>query len=110
MPFVAEPLTSSVRHHPSVAMNIEAAEATSILLCKINAALDAQLAAMQPHCEEAEYRQQRRLFGQVMAATFEILNPIYTEYPSLKPRQLGGSYDLSSSALAVSTANLVNGA
>jgi len=45
-----------------------------------------------------------------MAATFEILNPIYTEYPGLKPRQLGGSYDLSSSALAVSTANLVNGA
>ena len=91
-------------------MNIEAAEATSILLCKLNAALDAQLATIQPHCNEPEYRQQRRLFGKVMAATFDILNPIYAEYPGLKPKQLGGSYELSNSVLAVSTASLVSGA
>ena len=90
-------------------MNIEAAEATSILLCKLNAALDAQLATIQRHCDEAEYKQQRRLFGQVMAATFDILNPIYAEHPGLKPKQLGGGYELPNSVLAVSTASLVSG-
>jgi hypothetical protein len=45
-----------------------------------------------------------------MFALFDIMNPIYAEHPHLKPKQLGGAYDLPDSVLARSTAHLVSGA
>ena len=91
-------------------MNLSSAEATSILLLKVNAALDAQLARLQRDCEPAEFNEQRRLFGAAMAGLLDILNPIYRAFPALKPTQLGGSYVLPNTVLAQSVAQLVNGA
>ena len=91
-------------------MNLSAAEATSILLLKVNAALDAQLAHLQTQCASAEFSEQRRLFGAAMAGLLDILNPIYRMHPNLKPTQLGGSYVLPDTLLAQTVAQLVNGA
>jgi len=89
-------------------MNPNIAESTSILLVKVNAALDAQLANIQRQCQPEEFELQRRLFGATMAGLLDILNPIYREHPSLKPTQMGGSYVLPN--IAQSVAQLVNAA
>ena len=91
-------------------MDSSVAEATSVLLLKVNAALDSQLARLQTGCTPGEFNEQRRLFGSAMAALLDILNPIYRAHPSLKPTQLGGSYVLPSGLLEQSVARLVNGA
>jgi hypothetical protein len=91
-------------------VNSLAAESTSILLIKLNAALDAQLARIEPECSAAEFDQVRLRFGRAMGALLDVLNPIYQEHPRLKPQELGGSYELPPTALASSTAFLLNAA
>jgi hypothetical protein len=91
-------------------MNVQKAEATSILLLKLNAALNAQLANIQQDCEPEEFKQQRRLFGAAMAGLLDISNVIYYEHPNLKPTQLGGAYVLPNSVLSQSVAQLIDGA
>lgn len=91
-------------------MQIQAAESTSVLLCKLNAALDAQLASIQRDCGPSEFAQQRRLFGAAMAGLLDIANSPYREHPSLKPAQLGGPYVLPDSVLKQSIAQLIGAA
>lgn len=88
-------------------MNLQTAESTSILVCKLNAALDTQLANIQQGCEPDELKQQRRLFATAMAGLLNIANSIYHEHPSLKPTQMGGTYVLPYSVLAQSVAQLL---
>ena len=91
-------------------MDVQTAEATSILLLKVSAVLDAQLANIQQSCEPDEFKQQRRLFGASMAGLLDIVNSIYQEHPRLKPIQLGGTYELPNAVLAQSVSQLVDGA
>lgn len=91
-------------------MNLQAAESTSVLVCKLNAALDTQLASIQEGCEPDEFKRQRRLFGMAMAGLLDIANAIYREHPSLKPTQMGGPYVLPYSVLAQSVARLLGDA
>jgi len=91
-------------------MNLSTAQATSVLLIKVNSALDAQLAHLQAECTPAEFNEQRRLFGAAMASLLDIVNPIYSAHPGLKPTQLGGTFVLPDSVIAQSVALLVNGA
>ncbi|WP_329742933.1 hypothetical protein [Dyella sp. A6] len=87
-------------------MDLKAAESTSVLVCKITAALDAQLASIREGCEPDEFRRQRRLFATAMAGLLEIANTIHGEHPDLKPVQMGGSYVLPWSVIERSVAQL----
>lgn len=73
-------------------MSPDDAESTSLLLVRMNAALDAQLHRLQGACEPQEFAEQRRLFGGAMSALLDIVNPIYRAHPQLKPVQMGGSF------------------
>jgi hypothetical protein len=76
-------------------MNKAVAEQTSLLLLKVTAQLDAQLAKLQSQCSDDEFQQYRRGFGYVLGYMLtEIMNPIYAEHPELKPEQLGGTYQV----------------
>jgi len=69
------------------------AEQTSLLMLKVSAQLDAQLATLKAQCSDEEFQQYRRGFGYVLGYMLtEIMNPIYLEHPDLKPEQLGGTY------------------
>jgi hypothetical protein len=84
------------------------AEETSLLLLKLNAALDAQLARIQRKCGEGELDRQRLLFGTAMAGLLDIANTIYSDHPDLKPMEMGGPYATPVSALEEAVAFLVN--
>jgi len=68
------------------------AESTSLLILRLNAALDAHLGQLQASCEAGEFVEQRRLFGKAMSALLDIANPLYRAHPHLKPVQLGGPF------------------
>lgn len=89
-------------------MNPQLAESTSILVCKLNAALDMQWANIQQYCDPDELKQQRRLFATAMAGLLDIANTVYREHPDLKPTQMGGTYVLPYSVLAQSVARLLD--
>jgi len=88
-------------------MNLHIAEETSLLLMKLNAVLNAQLARIQVQCGEGELDRQRLLFGTAMAGLLDIANIIYADHPDLKPVEIGGSYVIPVSALEEATAFLV---
>jgi len=67
-------------------MNSRIAESTSILLVKVNAALDAQLANIQRQCQPEEFELQRRLFGATMARLLDILNQFIVSIRASNPR------------------------
>ena len=75
-------------------MKSELAEETSVLLLTLNSALNQQLEKIRESCSEEEFKFQRRGFGCAMASLLDILNPIYTDNPELKPVELGGTYRL----------------
>ena len=78
---------------PNNAMNKTVAEETSLSLLKASADLNALLARLRDQCSEEEFQRYRRGFGYVLGYMLtEILNPLYAEYPELKPEQLGGTY------------------
>ncbi|MBD8874157.1 hypothetical protein [Rhodanobacter sp. DHB23] len=91
-------------------MNLQSAESTSVLACKLSAALDAQLASIRHDCAPEEFKRQRRLFGAAMAGLLDIANAIYREHPGLKPTQMGGPYVLPDPVLAQSVARLLRDA
>lgn len=80
-------------------MDIRNAEATSQLLVSVNAALDARLTDLLSGCTPVEAQVQRRLFGAAMASLLDIANALYQEHPSLKPVQMGGSYNVNSGVI-----------
>jgi hypothetical protein len=74
-------------------MNKTLAEQTSLLLLRVSAKLDAQLALLKTQCSDEEFQGYRRGFGYVLGYLFtEIMTPIYAEHPDLKPEHLGGTY------------------
>ncbi len=74
-------------------MNKTLAEETSLLLLRVSAKLDAQLAVLKTQCSDEEFQRYLRGFGYVLGYMFtEIMTPIYAEHPDLKPEQLGGTY------------------
>jgi hypothetical protein len=74
-------------------MNKTLAEQTSLLLLQVSAKLDAQLRILETQCAEEEFQVYLRGFGYVLGYMFtEIMTPIYTEHPELRPEQLGGPY------------------
>jgi hypothetical protein len=59
----------------------------SILDC--SAKLDKTIARVQLVAKEEEYSRYRRTIGQVMGIMLtDILNPIFEDYPDLKPKDL----------------------
>lgn len=69
------------------------AEETSLLAIRINAELNRHLIKLQSQLDTAEFHKYRRGFGEVMGALLtEVVNPIYSEHPNLKPTQMGGPY------------------
>jgi hypothetical protein len=76
------------------------AEETSLLAMRINADLNRNLLRLQSQLDAAEFSKYRRGFGQVMGALLtEIVNPIYSEHPDLKPAQMGGTYEVPQNVL-----------
>ncbi len=74
-------------------MQVALAEETSLLAIRINAELNRHLIKLQSQLEPTEFDKYRRGFAEVMGALLtEIVNPIYSEHPGLKPTQMGGSY------------------
>jgi hypothetical protein len=88
-------------------MNVHIAEETSLLLIKLNAALNAQLVRIQMKCGEDELDRQRFLFGAAMAGLLDIVNAIYSDHPDLKPVEMGGSYAIPASVREEAAAFLV---
>jgi hypothetical protein len=69
------------------------AEETSLLAIRINAELNRHLIKLQSQLDATEFQKYRRGFGEVMGALLiEVVNPIYSEHPNLKPTQMGGPY------------------
>jgi hypothetical protein len=76
------------------------AEETSLLAIRINADLNRHLLKLQSQLDVNEFDKYRRGFGQVMGALLtELVNPIYSEHPELKPVQMGGTYEVPSNVL-----------
>lgn len=76
-------------------MNRVMAERTSLLALKIGSELDEHLAQIKAECSIAEFEQYRLATGKVMGELlFGMMNPIYREHPDLKPKELGGPYDV----------------
>jgi hypothetical protein len=74
-------------------VQVALAEETSLLAIRISAELNRHLIKLKSQLEPSEFDRYRRGFGEVMGALLtEIVNPIYSEYPGLKPTQMGGSY------------------
>lgn len=55
--------------------------------------LDSYLNYLKQHLEAEEYSEVCQKFGKVMSETyFQILEPIWVEYPELLPEKMWGSY------------------
>jgi hypothetical protein len=70
-------------------MSRDAAKMIMDVITKNAVEQDAVLAQIRALCTEAEFSEYRRMIGKTMGAMlFEIINPIVTKYPDLKPTQL----------------------
>ncbi len=64
-----------------------------MLLIRTNANLDDSVAFVRDNCDEHELAWYRREVGKVMGAVFlDIEQRIWSEHPSLKPEEMGGSF------------------
>lgn len=69
--------------------NQEIAVEVSTLMLEIGAKLDESVARVQASCPQPEFERYRRAVGRVMGAMLlDIMNPLYTEHPALKPAGL----------------------
>lgn len=67
----------------------ETAAEISALMLGIGKKLDASLAAVRQSCPEPEFEAYRLAVGKIMGEILlEVLNPIYTTHPALKPQEL----------------------
>lgn len=94
----ARPLNTAL-DRSNLVMDSKLAEATSLLVLTLNAALNEQVTYIVARCDSAEAHTQRQLFGQAMAALLDIANTLYREHPGLLPQQLGGTYPVPPEAL-----------
>lgn len=78
-------------------MNKELAEKTSIIALQFGAKIDKHLAVIKDECDENEFKKYQQSVGKIMSLfLMDFMNPIYEEHPSLKPKQMGGTYEVSS--------------
>jgi len=61
----------------------------SELMLDIGKRLDASILVVMENCSPQEFNAYRTIVGHLMAdILLEILNPLYLQHPSLKPREL----------------------
>ncbi len=76
-------------------MDKKLAEEIGITALQIGAKLDAQLRKVMENSQEDDFKKYQKATGNVLAALLtEIMNPLYSEFPELKPKQMGGSYEV----------------
>ncbi|WP_444893707.1 hypothetical protein ACJJIE_04575 [Microbulbifer sp. TRSA001] len=76
-------------------MDIKLAEKTSLLALKLGAQIDSNLALIKTACSEEEFKAYQRATGRVMTELLVgFMNPIYEQHPSLKPKEMGGEYEV----------------
>ncbi|MBU2713179.1 hypothetical protein [Zooshikella harenae] len=76
-------------------MDRELAEKTSLLALKIGADMDRNLALIKEACSEEEFKAYQLATGKVMGELLiGFMNPIYKQHPSLKPKEMGGEYEV----------------
>ena len=74
-------------------MDIQIAEALSLLMMRINSNLNDSVALVRDKCAAEDLQWYRREVGKVMGALYlEIEEKIWAEHPSLRPREMDGDY------------------
>jgi hypothetical protein len=67
----------------------EVAAQLSQLMLEFGAKLNDSVALTKNRCSEAEFKAYRTVVGRIMGEMLlEVMNPIYTEHPELKPKEL----------------------
>jgi hypothetical protein len=65
------------------------------LMLKIGAWVDQSVALVHDRSSDEEFTRYRRGAGEVLGTILtEVLNPIYFQHPDLKPKKLGGPYQV----------------
>jgi hypothetical protein len=74
-------------------MDIKTAEALSLLLMRINSQLNDSVALVRDKCSAEELQWYRREAGNIMDTLYlDIQYKLWTEHPSLRPREMDGDY------------------
>lgn len=80
-----------------------------ILICRLNAVLDAPLASIRRDGEPGEFNRQRRLSATAMARRLNVTHAIHRPQPRLEPSPIGGSSTLPQAALETSVTHILSG-
>jgi hypothetical protein len=73
-------------------MDFATARDISALMLDISARLDASVRTLRDHADAEEYDAYRLAVGTLMGGIYcEILTPIYSQYPALRPEALKNS-------------------
>jgi hypothetical protein len=76
-------------------MDKNIAEKTSLLALKMGADLDNHLLMIKESCLESEFKKYQKATGKIMTELLvSYMNPIYEQYPELKPKEMGGTYKI----------------
>ncbi len=76
-------------------MNKKIAEKTALVAQMSSMILDAQLRELKEVLDEEEFKALAKKFAKPMGYIyFELLSPIWDEYPELLPDKMGGSYKI----------------
>jgi len=76
-------------------MNKKMAKKTACVVQISSMILDAQLRELKDVLDETEFKELSKRFAKPMGYIYyEILAPIWDEYPELLPEKLGGSYKI----------------
>ena len=74
-------------------MKLEEAEKTALIAQQSSIILDSHLNYLKEVLDEDEFKVMCKKVGKVMGeAYFQILDPIWKEFPELLPEQMGGNY------------------
>jgi hypothetical protein len=74
-------------------MDIEVAEALSLLMMRINSQLNDSVALVRDRCSAEDLHWFRREVGKIMGAScLDIQERLWVEHPSLRPREMDGNY------------------
>jgi hypothetical protein len=69
--------------------NVETAKQVSDVMLDVSSRLNQSIILVQDTCSAEEFKDYRRSVGAVMGEILlEVLNPLYKQHPSLKPKGL----------------------